>query len=177
VACLLSLPIVVRAASLREEAVTYRQEGYTAQQRGDLEAALTAYQKAAALDPSYPAPLNDAGILYEQQGRLEEARIAYEQALARDPNYLGAHANLALLYERLGQREKAIPHWLKRYELGESDDPWTVRAGERLVALGALSADSTTKTRLTSRRRVIRQELEANEQSLSDFQAVTSDRY
>jgi len=174
VACLLILPSpYALTAGLREEAVTYRTEGYERQRQGDLEGALAAYQKAAALDPSYPTPHNDAGVLLEQMGRLEEARQAYERALVIDPNYLEAHANLAMLHERLGEKEKAIFHWLKRYQLGEAHDPWTARAEERLVALGVLKSYPGLKGKVFTRRRAVEQQLQAHEQSLNEFHTVT----
>lgn len=165
----------VFASSFREEAVSYRTQGYEAQRRGDDAGALAFYQKAAALDPTYPTPQNDIGVLKEKQGRLEEAEQAYRQALTISPNYLEAHANLAMLYERMGRKEKAIYHWLKRYQLGEAHDPWTARAEERLVALGVLKHYPGTKGKLYSRRRVIGQELQEQEQSLEEFRAVTTE--
>lgn len=167
---------VVCAASLREEAITYRVQGYEAQRRGDKAAALSAYQKAAALDPAYPTPLNDAGVLYEEMGRLEQAEESYRQALTLNPNYLEAHANLAMLYERLGQKEKAIYHWMKRYQLGDPYDPWTARAEERLVALGVLKDYPGLKGRMYTRRRVVGQELQSHAQSLEEFHAVTEEQ-
>lgn len=163
------------AAGLREEAVTYRVQGYELQQRGDKVAALSLYQKASALDPSYPAPHNDMGVLYEEQGRLDEAEHAYRNALAINPNYLEAHANLAMLYERKGDKEKAIYHWLKRYQLGDPYDPWTARAEERLVALGMLKTYPGLKGSLFTRRRVVAQELESHARSLEEFHALTEE--
>ncbi len=166
---------VAFAARLHEEAVAYRGQGYEAQQRGDTATALSFYQKAAALDPTYPAPLNDVGVLLEEQGRLQEAQQSYRQALAINPNYLEAHANLAMLYERMGDREKAVYHWLKRYQLGDPYDPWTARAEERLVALGMLKHYPGLKGELYTRRRVVSQEFQAQEKSLEEFHAVTKE--
>jgi len=137
VAFLLSLPQPVAfARNLRQEASTYRAQGFEAQRHGDPSTAFTFYQKAIVLDPMYAAPHNDLGILLEESGRLEEAQRSYQRALALDPAYVDAHANLAMLYERRGQQEHAIYHWLKRYELGHPQDPWTLRAKERLIAAG-----------------------------------------
>lgn len=166
---------VAFAARLNEEAVAYRSQGYEAQQRGDRVTALSLYQKAAALDPTYPAPLNDIGVLLEEQGRLQEAEQSYQQALAINPNYLEAHANLAMFYERMGNREKAVYYWLKRYQLGDPYDPWTARAEERLVALGMLKNYPGLKGTLYTRRRVVSQEFQTQEKSLEEFHAVTKE--
>ena len=175
-ACLLSFPLrSVFAAGLRDEAVAYRQEGFERQQRGDIQGAVESYQKAIALDPTYPTPQNDIGVLFEQMGRLDDAKRSYEQALAVDPEYLKAHANLALLSERLGEKEKAIFHWLKRYQLGDPHDPWTARSEERLVALGVLKSYPGLKGRIYTRRRIVSEEIKAHEQSLEEFQLITDE--
>ena len=172
VACLITVPLTARASGLREQAVAYREEGYERQQHGDLNGALTAYQKAAELDPSYAVPRNDAGIIYEQQGDLERAKQAYQQALVSDPNYVDAHTNAALLAERMGETSAATAHWLKRYELGDTEDAWTARASERLVALGVLTQQGV-KGQQAGRRHLEEQEMQAHEQSVKDYEAVT----
>ena len=158
---------------LREEAIGYRTQGYEAQQRGDYGNALAFYQKAAALDPTYATPLNDIGVLLESEGRLQEAEVSYQRALSLNPTYLEAHANVAMLYERMGQKEKAIYHWLKRYQLGDPYDPWTARAEERLIGLGALKSHPGVKGTLYSRRRVLSEELQEQAKSVEEFHAVT----
>lgn len=171
-----SAPGVAHAASLREEAITYRTQGYEAQRRGDRANALSLYQKAAALDPNYPTPLNDMGVILEDEGRLEDAEQAYRKALELNPNYLEGHANLAMLYERMGKKEQAIFHWLKRYQLGDPHDPWTARAEERLVALDVLKTYPGMKGKIYHRRRVVDEELNAQDQALEEFHAVTEGR-
>ena len=152
-------------------------QGYERQQQGDWAGALSLYQKAAALDPSYASPQNDLGVAYEEMGRVGDARTAYEQALALDPKFLQAHANLAMLYERIGEKEKAIFHWLKRYQMGEPSDPWTNRAEERLAALGVLQQYPGLKGQLYTRRHRVEQEFEAHEQSLKEYHAITDPRW
>lgn len=175
-AFLVSTPnAVTSAGTLREEAIAYRVQGYEAQRRGDTANALSLYQKAAAMDPAYPTPHNDIGVLLEDQGRLEDAELSYQRALMLNPNYLEAHANLAMLYERMGQKEKATYHWLKRYQLGDPYDPWTARAEERLVALGVLKTYPGMKGKIYTRRRVVGEALQAHAQSLEEFHTVTEE--
>src|SRR3989338_6079089 len=169
------LPNPIAPANLREEAVNYRLQGYEAQRRGDKITALSFYRKAQELDPSYPIPFNDAGILLEEEGRFDEAGRAYTRALELNPVYLEPHTNLALLYERMGQKEKAVYHWMKRYELGDPYDPWTARAEERLVALDVLKSYPGMKGKIYSRRRMVGREFQAHEQSLEEFHAVTEE--
>ncbi|MBI2094420.1 MAG: tetratricopeptide repeat protein [Candidatus Omnitrophica bacterium] len=140
-----------------------------------MENALSLYQKAGMLDPSYPTPYNDAGILLEQLDRPGEAEQSYKEALKIDPNHLEAHANLAMLYEKLLEKEKAIYHWLKRYELGNPRDPWTARAEERLVALGVLDRYPGLKGKIYTRRHVLDEELKAHAQSLEEYRSVTNE--
>ena len=174
---LVLIPIATaHASSFREEAVTYRIQGYEAQRRGDTAAALSFYQKSAALDPTYPTPRNDIGVLLEEQGRLEEAQEAYRKALSLNPSYLEAHANLAMLYERMNKKEEAVFHWMKRYELGDPYDPWTARAEERLVHLGVLKSYPGMKGKLFSHRRLIGGELAKNAKTLEEFRAITEER-
>ncbi len=177
-ACLLFFPHprVATAAHLRDEAVSYRQEGYERQRRGDLDGAISAYQKAIDVDPAYAAPFNDLGVIYEQQGQFDAAEQAYEEAIKIDPEYAAAHSNLALLSERLGHKEKAIVHWLKRYQMGEPRDPWTAHAEQRLIALGVLKSYPGLKSQVFTRRRVLEQELAANEKTLRDFRGMTESR-
>ena len=164
---------IALAGTLREDAVIYREQGYEAQRQGQKADALAFYQKAAQLDPSYPTPHNDVGILLEEQGRLRDAEQSYLQALQLNPNYLEPHANLAMLYERLGEREKAIYNWMKRFQLGESTDPWTARAEERLVALGVFKDYPGMKGKVYTRKHVWEEEFKAQDQSLNDFRDVT----
>ena len=175
-AALAILPKASVASSLREEAISYRTQGYEAQRRGDSTSALSYYQKAAALDPGYPTPHNDMGVMLDQMGRLDDAERAYQEALELNPNYLEPHANLAMLYERRGEREKAIYHWMKRYQLGDPHDPWTARAEERLLALGVLQTHPELKGKIFSRRKLVDDELRAHDESSKAFRDMTEER-
>ncbi len=133
------------AASLKDDAEAYRTKGYEAQERGNIDTAITWYTKAVNLDPDYAVAHNDLGILYEAKGWLDKAESEYQRALAIDDNYGKAHTNLALLYERKGELEKAAFHWMKRYKLGKPGDPWTKEAKKRLVKLGLIEENQAPK--------------------------------
>ncbi|MFH1360443.1 MAG: hypothetical protein ABIJ41_05320 [Candidatus Omnitrophota bacterium] len=123
-------------ADLKEEsAEDYRLKGYSAQQEGKLDEALSFYTKAAALSANPAILYNDIGVVYEKLGLLEQAETSYLEALHSDSHYLPTYANLAYLYERQEDYRKAAEYLKKRVAWGDANDPWTKHAKERLSEL------------------------------------------
>ena len=73
--------------------------GINVAQRGLWREAIYRWEKAVALDPSYPAAFNDLAIAYEHEGQLDKARKAYEKALELDPNNTQIRQNYELFKE------------------------------------------------------------------------------
>jgi len=146
---LVALPCIhsnnIYAGELKEEASSYREKGYEAQERGDIDSAINWYQKAASLDEDYATPHNDLGILFEAKGWLDRAESEYQKAISIDPRYAKAYTNFALIYERKGELEKAAYYWMKRYKLGKKGDPWTEEARKRLEKVGLLGDEAVKK--------------------------------
>jgi tetratricopeptide (TPR) repeat protein len=117
---------------LQQQARDYRDQGLKLQDLGDLDAAMKLYQKAAELDPSYAVVYNDLGVIYEMKGMLDRAEASYLQAIRVDPYYLSTYSNLALYYENERELGKALYCWKKRLELGDLNDPWTLKAKQRV---------------------------------------------
>jgi len=117
--------------TLQQQARLYRIEGVKSQDSGDLDSALKMYQKAVELDPVYQVVYNDLGVIYEAQEAYDRAEESYLQAIKLDPSFLSAYTNLALLYENERELDKALYYWKKRAELGDPDDPWTIKAKQR----------------------------------------------
>jgi tetratricopeptide (TPR) repeat protein len=138
--CFLSLPGLFFAqestdsvkSDLKEQARLYRSQGLALQGIGNIDEALSLYQKAVQLDPHFIVAYNDMGILYEAKGMPKEAEKCYLKAIELEPGYLSSYSNLALLYESQRNFEKAARYWQKRIDLGSADDPWTEKAKERL---------------------------------------------
>jgi len=100
-----------------KETMNYYNEGLQAQKKGNLEAAITAYQKALLLgvkDIKYEKfILNNLGVIYAKSGDLENAKAALNEALSIDPNYESAMFNLGLIYDKEPDKVKAMEYWLK----------------------------------------------------------------
>ncbi len=120
-----------KLTALKKDARVYRDQGLACQRSGDLESALSFYQKSIQLDPTYVVAYNDLGVIYEAKGQVDRAEETYLRAIATDPTYLNSYTNLALLYEGKRDLHRAEEFWEKRAELGSGDDPWTNKANER----------------------------------------------
>lgn len=119
----------------------YRLKGYEAQQKGNLDEALTNYVKAASLSPAPASLYNDMGVIYEKLNLPEKAEGAYLEAVRVDDKYLPAYANLAYLYEAKGDIQKAGEYLKKRIREGDPQDTWTRRAKDDLHRLARKSPE------------------------------------
>jgi len=117
---------------LQKEARAYRAEGMEFQRVGNMDSALSFYQKAVEMDPAYAVAYNDLGVLYDAKGMLDKAEENYLKAVSINPNYLSTYTNLALLYEAKRDLRKAEFYWKKRAELGAPEELWTQRARRHL---------------------------------------------
>jgi arylsulfatase A-like enzyme/Flp pilus assembly protein TadD len=93
------------------------------------------FERALAIDPSYPAVGIDLGILSMMEGRLDEARTELEQALGRDPYHAEGWNALGVIHSRQNRPEEARRAWQHAVEV----DP---RAADALYNLAASHAKS-----------------------------------
>lgn len=77
-------------------------------EREDVDAALSAYGEALALDPTLLEAHTNRACLLHEAGRLDEAERAYRDALAACGNAPALCFNLALVLEDLGRKEDAV---------------------------------------------------------------------
>ena len=82
-----------------------------AQKRGDHEAALELFRKAAALAPDEAWRLLEVGAELRELGRLEEAQTAYLDAVALNPHLANAFRGLALVARQRGDSHAALEHF------------------------------------------------------------------
>lgn len=146
---------------LQKEARANRAEGLKYQNAGDLTTAANFYQRAITTDPFYAVSYNDLGIIYEAQGATERARQLYLKAIELEPNLLSAYANLALIYEGERDLNKAAYYWRKRVELGDPNDPWTIKAKRRLTDINLVLSDNPARESREQETVRLSQELQA----------------
>jgi Flp pilus assembly protein TadD len=87
------------AADARDDAKKQVEFGISVAQRGLWREAIYRWERAAQIDPTYAAALNNLAIAYEHEGELNKARTAYEKALAIEPNNTFIKQNYELFKE------------------------------------------------------------------------------
>jgi len=92
--------------------------------KGDIDRARTAYEKALALDPGYAVVLNNLGSVQFTQAvkdkdaaGLRRAIEFFRTALRHDPGYAPAYNGLGSATMMAGDADGAIVHWLKALEI------------------------------------------------------------
>ncbi|HEV8658032.1 MAG TPA: tetratricopeptide repeat protein, partial [Thermoanaerobaculia bacterium] len=78
----------------------YNNLGNALRDLGHADEAFGAYQRATALAPQYPDPLNGMGVLLVQQGRNRDALPYFDRCIALAPHFNEARRNRAIAVER-----------------------------------------------------------------------------
>jgi len=73
-----------------------------------VEAAISEFQKAAAMDPKHGAALLNLAQAYERANRTEDAIDAYRKSIELEPRNFYSHNNLGVLYDKQGKYDDAI---------------------------------------------------------------------
>ncbi len=99
VALFLAVAAAPAAADARSDAKKQVEFGISVAQRGLWREAIYRWERAAQIDPTYAAALNNLAIAYEHEGDLDKARAAYEKAVAIEPNNTFIKQNYELFKE------------------------------------------------------------------------------
>lgn len=107
-------------------------------QRGEIDEAISHYDKALELDPSYgEAHYNLANALIRQK-RVDEAIGHYEKAVALNPNNTMAYYNLGSVLVQAGRTEEGIARYHKALELNPNNAAALNNLGAALLRLGRM---------------------------------------
>jgi len=88
-------------------ATTLAEHGMLLLDRGDIELAVDALERACALAPGLPLCHSNLGVAYDRIGRVEEGNAEFEIAIALDPSLAEPHHNIAVAARRDGDFERA----------------------------------------------------------------------
>jgi protein O-mannosyl-transferase len=86
----------------------HRNLGFTFYMNGQMDEALSQFQKAVRLRPDFPEAYDHLGITFSNKGQLDEAIRQFQEALRLNPYYADAHYNLGVAYYQQGRTNDAI---------------------------------------------------------------------
>lgn len=96
-------------------------------QREEYSDAITAYEKALAINPNNMPVYLDLANLYRDQGRFDEARNTYLRALNIWPDFPEGHHNLAVFYDLYMNKPLEAQKHFQAYYFLTGDKSETVR--------------------------------------------------
>ena len=96
-----------------QDAEVWLQHGYLYELRGDMEQALTGYQRAYVKDPTLVEAAVNLGAKLAEKRRYTEAIRLWKEALSRNGGLETARINLAMAYLRTGDYATALSLLLK----------------------------------------------------------------
>lgn len=131
--------IDVADATVPNDARQAYEAGLQAMGEGKSEAALTEFQRALKLHPTYLRALNDQGVMLYQRGRFEAAAASFRQAATVNKRFYAARLNLARALNKQGKFKDAAE---TLHELAKENATLSglhAAQAEALTGLGELS--------------------------------------
>jgi len=116
----------------------YNNLGNALLQKGQLDEAMTQFQKALAINPNYAEAHCNVGVVLSQKGQFDEAMAQYRKVLEIDPNYSEAHNNLGIAFFQKGQLDEAIAQYQKALAINPNDAEVHYNLGVALLQNGQL---------------------------------------
>lgn len=91
----------------------YATRGYWLQRSGDLQAAMSDFNRALDLAPNDVEAYDYRADLWVKMGNDERALADYEQAIRVNPQYSAAHLSRGMIYEKRADNERAKAEYRK----------------------------------------------------------------
>lgn len=135
-------PVFLRnLTSLEVAARLYNNRGVIRSRAGSLDSAAADYQRAAVMDPRFPAPAYNRGLDQLSSGRPAEALADFDLAIALYPADSWALNNRGLAKSRLGRRAEAAEDFQKALAV-EPDFPAAKKNLELVMRAAAGSTEA-----------------------------------
>jgi protein O-mannosyl-transferase len=86
----------------------YNNRGNAYKTKGNIDQAISDYNKAMEVDPNLVEAYNNRGNAYQTKGNLDQAILDYNKAIEIKPNYADAYNNRGNAYQAKGNLDQAI---------------------------------------------------------------------
>ncbi len=127
-----------RRAEVARNAKAFFDAAVESQNKGDLKAAITGYNKTLALAPGYVSALNNLGVALRKERKLDAAIACYRRALERDPKNTQTLSNFGNALKDAGQHKESIEMFRRAMELNPTDAGMVYNFGITLKDAGLI---------------------------------------
>jgi tetratricopeptide (TPR) repeat protein len=100
--------------------------------------AISACERALALDPMHLSALVNRGIAQKECGRVQEALALYDRALAFRPDYAAAWTNRGIALLALGRYDEALTNFNRALTINPRDGVAWIERGKALGLMGRI---------------------------------------
>lgn len=121
----------------------YENLGTALRQRGQLDAALSAYESAARITPDSPVLQNSIGLVLIAQGKVPDAANRFSEAVRLNPQFSEARTNFGNALAALGRLPEAIDQFSEAIRLTPDDADAHFGLGGGLLRTGRLHEAET----------------------------------
>lgn len=121
-----------------DQALKYNEQGLTAMEQGDYEAALAHFNQAVELDPNLAISYSHRSAIYELLQRFDEALADESKAIELDPNRAISYYNRSVLYYQAKNFRDALNDLRKAIELDPNLAPAYLNLGVIYLEIGSV---------------------------------------
>ncbi len=118
----------------------YYLRGAAQMELGEIDAAISDFDKTISIDPKYVPAYADRAVAYEQKGGEAKAIEDFKSALAIYPEFVQANFNLGVLYVRKKMFREAIKHLNSVVNLQPEFAPALAARGQARQGIGLTKA-------------------------------------
>ena len=118
--------------------VAHNNLGTVLLQDGAVEQAISQFQEALQIRPSYAEARNNLGNALLRKGSVDEAMVQYQKALEISPGYAAAHNDLGLALFQKGALDEAMVQYQKALEINPGYAEAHYNLGNVLLTKGAV---------------------------------------
>ena len=110
--------------------------GLVLREKGELDQAISCYQKALELNPNYDVAEYNWGVALYRRGQLDDAFAHFQRAVEINPEFAGAHYNLGVILNHKERLDEAMAQFQKTLELDPNHSEAHNNLGSLLLQKG-----------------------------------------
>ncbi len=112
-------------------------KGIELQDKGQIEEAISYYQKAIGQNPNHAGAYYNLGVAFQEKELIDQAILHYEIAIGLKQDFIDAHHNLGVAFKEKGQFDDALICFQRVLQLKEDHAGAYYNVGNVLVAKGS----------------------------------------